>query len=60
VGAEEVTAELLVGRTGAAGVWLEAEVEVSIQVPLEPHCWPSRQHPPFRLAAQEKKPDVQV
>jgi hypothetical protein len=62
VGASDVTAEMLVGRTGAAGVWLEAESEVeeSIHEPLDPHCWPLRQHPPFRLAAQEKKPDVQV
>jgi hypothetical protein len=62
VGASDVIAEMLVGRIGAAGVWLEAELEVeeSIHEPLDPHCWPLRQHPPFRLAAQEKKPDVQV
>ena len=35
-------------------------MEESIHEPLDPHCWPLRQHPPSRLAAQEKKPDVQV
>lgn len=40
MGASDVIAEMLVGRIGAAGVWLEAELEVeeSIHEPLDPHC----------------------
>ena len=61
MGASDVTAEMLVGRIGAAGVWLEAELKVeSIHERLDPHCWPLRQHPPSRLTGQMKKPDVQI